>query len=57
MTRTITGLMFGNNRKQCMLEMLIQLNFSSQDVDIKVNYFRKIRNKDLFEYSVIITIK
>jgi hypothetical protein len=54
MTKTITGLIFGNNRKQCIIEMLTQISYIAQEV--QVLKFRKIKNKDLFEYKCKIKI-
>lgn len=54
MKRTINGLIFGNNRKQCHKEMLTQLLTFSESVEVL--YFRKLKGKDLYEYSAIITL-
>lgn len=54
MKRTITGLIFGNNRKQCHTEMLTQVMAFTDTVEVL--YFRKVKGKDLFEYSVIIIL-
>jgi len=55
MIKTCSGLIFGNNRKQCVIEMLTQISYIANEVEVLK--FRKLKNIDLYEYSCKITLK
>lgn len=54
MTTIISGLIFGNTRKTCLIEMLTQISYITTEVEVLS--FRKIRNKDLYKYKCKIKI-
>lgn len=55
MEKTITGLMFGSKKdKQCLKDSLIW-EWSAFGT-VKIKRFRKLKGKDLFEYSAIIKL-
>jgi len=54
MTIKISSFIIGNNRKQCIAEIITQMAYYSHEVEILE--FRKVRNKDLFRYKCKVTI-
>jgi hypothetical protein len=56
MEKTITGLMFGSKKDKQGLKDSIIWHLSIFGA-VKIKRFRKLKGKDLYEYSAIITIK
>ena len=52
--KTINGLIFGNDKKQCLAEAKRQCEVFGTFQHL--NYFVKVKGKDLFEYSITIKL-